>query len=126
MTKESGKLSDAQYQDRVRKVQKERERQVTDDLLELVRHEWGRRLAYWLIFEHGRVHGLCFDPGIKDGLCASLHQAKAEGRRESAHELHAMISAVAPEAVIAMMGERGKRALVDLSLESVAPTQEGA
>lgn len=127
MTKERpGKLSDAQYQDRLRQAQRERERDLADDLERLLAGEWGRRLAYWLVFEHGRLHGLSFDAGIRDGACAALHQAKAEGRREAAHELYAMLLDASPSGAVAMMSERTKRAVADMALENLAPPQEGA
>ena len=44
-----GKLSDAQYQQRARDAQKNREQQRRDDLRHLLEDPAGRRVFYWLV-----------------------------------------------------------------------------
>lgn len=115
--KTHGQLSDAQTQDRLRNAIAQRERQRKDDLRSLMSQPSGRRVVYGLIFGAGRLQSLSFDAGIKDGLCAALHAAKAEGAREAAIDLHNEVKELVPEFFLAMMGEHIRSAAADLAIE---------
>lgn len=112
-----GPLSDAQYQERVRQLQRRRERQQEDDLRDLMRAPWGRRFVYWFVFERGNLHGSVFDGGIKDGVSASQHMALAEGRRELAGELLERVKEHAAAQYLEMMAEQVAQRQADLSIQ---------
>lgn len=106
MSAGQGKLTDKKYQSAKRDIERRRKRQFSDDLVSFMGETWGRRLAYWMCFELGNIHGNSFAPSIKDGVCSALHTAHSEGRREMAGEILAYIQEVAPGAHLAMMQEQ--------------------
>lgn len=105
MAKQHGHLSDAQYQNRVREIEKRRERQRVDDLRKLLKDPAGRRVFYYIIFELGRLNELSFNPAIKDGVNSSQHMAINEGCRSLAREFKTNIEDADSDGFLTMMAE---------------------
>ena len=65
---------------------KDNERELRDfeavDLETVLSSEAGRRFFYRLVFEVCNIESSAFNPLIKDGVCAGLHMAHMEGRRD--------------------------------------------
>lgn len=126
MTEErQGPLSDAQYQDRLRLVERVRARQRDQDMKTLMSHAWGRRLAYTLGFELGRLHAQSFAPSVKDGVAMLGITAHREGRREMAADFIGRIQEVAPDLYLTMMAEQIHERQTDLALEHRPESSEG-
>lgn len=115
MDNERGNLSDPQFQDKMRDAGRRRERQREDDLKSLMRHDWGRRVVYWVVYDLGRSMSVSFDPRIKGD--SSLHTHFADGRRDLAIDVYNEIQRLAPRELLAMMAEQISAAQADLALE---------
>lgn len=122
MVDERGKLSDAQFQARLRDIAKRRERQREEDLRQLMRHDWGRRVAHWIVFDAGRLQAVSFNPAIKGD--SSLHTHFAEGRRDLAIDVHNELQRLSPRECVAMMQEQVNAAESDLAIELEPTTPE--
>lgn len=88
----------------------ERRLERDDDLRALMSTHGGRRLVRWIVFGLGRLHVSNFDPAVKDGICAALHQARHAGRQDVAIELLADLERVAPEELLSMKIEDHREA----------------
>lgn len=118
-----GELSNAQYQERLREIQRRRKRELTDKLAILMQHEWGRGLVYWLVFELGKLHSATLDKGIKDGVAAAIHAAHADGRRAMASDILAQVQAM-PGPYMQMIHEQIAAREAELSLKARAVNPE--
>ena len=126
MVKQGGKLSNEQYQNRVRQANNQRDRQRDDDLKQLMSTSWGRRLAYWLIHGDpsterpkefiGRLGSSVFDSSIRDGVGCAILAARVDGARMFAIELHNDIERVTPGALVTMLEEQLHDRVVALAL----------
>ncbi len=110
-----GPLSDAQLQERLRVFQNAREIERREDVRELMSHPWGRRLAYWLVYELGGLHGEAFAAEIKHG--AEQHTAYRLGRQSLARSFLTAAQEIAPQDYLAMMAEQIRARQADLALE---------
>lgn len=81
-----------------------RQEQRGEDLRALMSTEWGRRIAYWQIYELSGVTRRSYNAGIKYG--AELSMAHGEGMREVGLELLRLVKETAPDQYLAMMAER--------------------
>lgn len=108
--------SERQQAQTIEEVRKARERQREADLRLLMGAEWGRRIAHWLIFEHGRAMSSSVNPRIKHGM--ELHALFHEGRRDSAIDLHNEFYRLAPEDFLRMGDEHRASVRIDLALEA--------
>jgi len=130
-----GNLSNEQYQERVRQANKQRDRQRDDDLRELMKQAWGRRLVYWLVFGDpsterpkefvGRLNTSVFDSGIKDGLSCAILAARIDGARMFAMEFHNDLERVAPSALVTMLEEQLHDRVVALALQPSGDQHDG-
>ena len=85
------------------------------DLRTLMDQDWGRRLAYWLIFELGGLHGDAFAADKRDAT--EQHTAYRLGRQSLAREFDKAAKEVAPHDYLAMMAEQIRERQADLALE---------
>jgi hypothetical protein len=106
VSRPEGHLSDPGAQERLRALDRRLDAIEAADLDELLRHDWGRRLYYRLVFEMCLLESGSFEPGIKDGIAAGLHMARNEGIREVGQRLAREAQAVSPELWSRMLLER--------------------
>jgi hypothetical protein len=92
------------------------------DLEELLRQPWGRRLYHRLVFLMGNLYSESFEPAIKDGMCAALHMARAEGVRWMARTLANEAQLHFPELWNQMLAERVLAAAEEARLRQQART----
>lgn len=125
MAKEHGKLSDAQFQERVRQTRRRLEAQRVEDLQHVMRTDSGKRFVYSLAFERGKLHGPSFHGHQKDGLSNALCSAHVEGRRGLASELIDDVKKHCLPEFLEMMGTQIKERAEALMLEQHAAASEG-
>lgn len=111
------RLSEKQQKERLRAVESKRKLDHETDLRALMGEPWGRRFVYWLVFELGRLEAPSFDPAIKDGVCAAIHQARNEGFREMASAIMGRLQTETPEQYMAMLAEHIQARQVDLAFK---------
>lgn len=87
--------------------------QLLDDWRELLGTKWGRRLAYHIVYGLCRVQRPAFDRSIKDGLCAALHQARAEGIRDVGLIIQSNLQKSDQQAYIDAVEEGMRQELID-------------
>ena len=92
------------------------------DLEELLRQPWGRRFYYRLVYLMGNLDSESFDPSIKDGQCAALHMARAEGIRWMARVLAQEAQLLFPDFWNLMQQERISAAAEEARLRQAART----
>jgi hypothetical protein len=112
-----GKLSDPEYQRRVNSYRRNREINREDHVRQLMDTESGRDFAYWIVYELGRLERPSFNANIKDGACAAMHQAHAEGRRELAMEVLGLLQDMTPRQVLLMRDEQEAQRQAELAVE---------
>lgn len=111
----TGPLSDPQHQDRLRIMERARERQHENDLERLMNETWGRRLAYWLIYELGSLQSNAFAFDMKHATAE--HTAYRCGRQEPARRLQGELQDIAPRQWIEMLDEQNLERIAGLALE---------
>jgi hypothetical protein len=75
------------------------------DLETLLREPYGRRLAYWLIYDICKLEGDSLNLALKDGLCAALHQARADGIRAVGASVAAQMRMASPDGFLSAYNE---------------------
>jgi hypothetical protein len=73
----SGQAADPQFQGRIDALQEQKKRWLEQDVATLLQHPWGRRLAYHIVFELGRLEAPSYDTD-------PVVMARNEGIREMA------------------------------------------
>lgn len=106
-----------------------RDKQLRDDLVELLRHPWGRRLAYWLIYIRCHAMGAVFDyentargyatADLKEGETARLHMAVREGARHVGIDLWSLMHGADLESCQLMMNEAYDELRTDIQLDAL-------
>lgn len=96
-------LSDEEAQKDLREDERQKIRQLAADLRLMLGAEWGRRIFYWLVFDLGGIESASFNQNIKDGYCAALHSALAEGRRDFARGLLVAATDLCPSEYLEML-----------------------
>lgn len=96
--------------------------QLASDLQNLMATASGRRVACWLIYDVAGLQDASFHEGsvtasIKDGVCAAMHMARLEGRRNVAIDVHNELRRVAPAQLLTMLREQLEAADADLAAE---------
>lgn len=126
----AGKLSDSQYQQVLRDIQKRADRQREEDIRTIMDTEAGRRFIYWVIFDKGKLQDRSFTSGVenvKDGIHAALRMARIEGSRVLAIDLHNDVRDTTPMAFLTMMSEAVRSMEANLAQEQRAErSAEGA
>lgn len=104
-----GELTNAAYQEAVKKLRALRTKQHQDDLRELMKTQWGRRIAYWLVFDLG---------GITKTERAAKGSAllRNEGRRVMADDIHKQLMTADPGACLGLLAEQASARQADLAL----------
>lgn len=85
---------------------------VSDDLDALMSVPWGRRLAFWLIFDLSKFYGSVFDPNVKHE--ATVVAALKDGRRNVGRDLFELVNAIAPDQFDVMVQEHTKSRGTDI------------
>ncbi len=111
------RLSDAQLQDRMRRVGEARQRQRDADLETMLSTPAGRRLAYRIVWDLCDIASPVASLAIKDGSCAGLHAFYADGRRSVGIELLSAFQRVAPLQWGEAVAERTRANQEDMALE---------
>lgn len=62
-------------------IQAEAEAVLQADIIQLMTHKWGRRLAYTIMHDYGMLDRQTADLSIKDGMTAALHSWRIDGAR---------------------------------------------
>lgn len=117
-------LSDVSAQERRRRDELRERMQHDADMVNLLSSDWGRRLFYWLVFVAGGLEDASFEPTIKDGLCAALHAARSEGRRDFVRSLLLDAQRAAPAAYVETIIQAARKRVADLSGEPTALSAE--
>ena len=123
----TGNMSNEQYQARARHLLKRQEMQREEDLKALMAQPWGRRVAWWLIFDVGRLQAETFQmsgemSAAKDGLCGALLTARNTGRQAVARELQENIRAASPGDWLKMYEEEIRTTAAELAARGKEPT----
>ncbi len=105
-----GNHSEGQYRSAVKRLEDQRLKQREVDLRELLRHDWGERLAYFVVFELGRLESRSFVAGQPDVT------ARNEGIREVAEEFKRQLMDADPEGWFHMLLNQVRTRKADLEL----------
>ncbi len=112
--------TDAQYQDRVRNLERRRERQHAEDLRWFMAQPAALRVAYRWIYELGRLEAASFEPAIRDGVMAFGLTARNEGIRELAASIKEEMQRANPGNWVRMIEEEIRAREADLALRKQA------
>lgn len=99
------------------------EPQISADLGALLRTDWGRRIAMWLVFQLGELMSVAMRSSplghavaaIKDGDTADRHAAFFDGRRDMASDIYAALAAADPAGVLEMHAEYMRAKIAEIA-----------
>lgn len=120
---ETGKLSEPQYQDRVRQMQNRRKRERDRYFLDLMSGDNGQRFMYWLVYEVCHVGGEVFNDEIKnirDGGHAGMRMARITGKQRIGRFLLEEIERICPMRKADMQARRTSDVRDELAVKTTA------